>query len=108
MSSCDYNHMTSLAQFSIYIIYYISKHIMWSCHSIHMISLALISIYVTFLRDAGWIGGLTKVMIYPTCANQLQKIAVLATLIQALSGSRVVSYPVTHKQLKQTNSGYSR
>ena len=65
-------------------------------------------IYVTFLRDAGWIGGITKVAIYPMCANQHQKIAVLATLMQGLSGSRVVSYPVTCKQLKQTNSRYSR
>ena len=26
-------------------------------------------IYVTFLGDAGWIGGLTKVVIYPVCTN---------------------------------------
>ena len=57
---------------------------------------------VTLLRDAGWIGGLTKVAIYPTCTNQHQKIAVLATLIQGPSGSRVVSYPFTCKQQKQT------
>ena len=40
-----------------------------------------------------------------SCANQHQKIVVLATLIQGLSGSRVVSYPVTYKQQKQTNLG---
>ena len=63
---------------------------------------------VTVLGDTGWIGGLTKVMNYPICTNQHQKIVVLATPIPGLSGSRVVSYPVTYKQLKQTNSGYSR
>ena len=41
-------------------------------------------IYVTSVGDAGWIGGLTKVMIYPTCANLHQKIVVLATPIQGL------------------------
>ena len=30
----------------------------------------LYNIYVTILRDAGWIGGLTKVTIYTMCANQ--------------------------------------
>ena len=58
---------------------------------------------VTFLGDVGWIGGLTKVVIYPTCANSHQKIVVLATLIQGLSGSRVASYTPTCKQLKKTN-----
>ena len=58
---------------------------------------------VTILRDAGWIDGLTKVSIYLVCTNQHQKIAVLATLILDLSGSGVVSYPVTCKQQKQTN-----
>ena len=43
---------------------------------------------VTSLRDAGWIGWLTKVMIYPTCANSHCKIVVLATPILGLSGSR--------------------
>ena len=61
--------------------------------------------YATILRDAWWIGGLTKVMIYPTCAIQHQKIAVLAILIPNSSGSRVVSYPFTCKQQKQTNLG---
>ena len=61
---------------------------------------------VTSLGDAGWIGRLTKVVIYPTCANQHQKIAVLAAPIQGPSGSRVGSYPVTCKQQKQTNLGY--
>ena len=65
-------------------------------------------IYVTILRDAGWIGGLTKVAIYPTFTNRHQKIAVLTAPIPGLSGSRVVSYPVTHEQLKQTKSGYLR
>ena len=60
---------------------------------------------VTLLGDVGWIGGLTKVMIYPGCTNQHQKIAVLAAPIQGLSRSRVVSYPVTCKQQKQTNLG---
>ena len=32
--------------------------------------------------DTGWIGGLTKVAIYPTCANLLKKVAVLATPIR--------------------------
>ena len=32
--------------------------------------------------DAGWIGGLTKVEIYPVCTNSLQKVAVHATPIQ--------------------------
>ena len=53
---------------------------------------------VTLLRDAGWIGGLSKDAIYPTCTNQHQKIVVLATLKQGPSGSRVVSWPVTCKQ----------
>ena len=35
-------------------------------------------------RDTGWIGGLTKVVIYPMCANSLQKVVVHATLIQGL------------------------
>ena len=60
---------------------------------------------VTFLGDDGWIGGLTKVTIYPTCINLHQKIAVLAVLIQGSSGSRVASYLVTCKQLKKTNLG---
>ena len=30
-------------------------------------------------RDPGWIGGLTKVAIYPACANSLQQVAVHAT-----------------------------
>ena len=60
---------------------------------------------VTFLGDAGWIGVLTKVTIYPTCANLHWKIVVLAAPIQGLSGYRVASYPVTCKQLKKTNSG---
>ena len=41
-------------------------------------------IYVIFLGDARWIGGLTKVRIYPMCANLLQNIVVLATPIQGL------------------------
>ena len=60
---------------------------------------SIYSIYVTLLGDVGWIGGLTKVMISAVCANLHQKIAVLATLIQGSSGSRVGSYPVTGKQL---------
>ena len=63
---------------------------------------------VTSLRDAGWIGGFTKVTIYTMCVNQHQKIVVLAALIQGLSGSRVVSYLVTCKQQQQTNLGYLR
>ena len=47
---------------------------------------------VTHLGDAEWTGGLTKVMIYPTCTNLHQKIVVLAALILGLSGSREVSY----------------
>ena len=60
---------------------------------------------VTFLGDARWIGGLTKVVIYPMCANFHWKIAVLTTPIHGLSGSRVASYLVTCKQLKKTNLG---
>ena len=60
---------------------------------------------MTFLGDAAWIGGLTKVMIYPAYTNSHQKIAVLPAPIQGLSGYRVASYPVTCKQLKMTNSG---
>ena len=60
---------------------------------------------VTFLGDVGWIGGLTKVTIYVMFANLHQKIAVLATPIQGLSGSRVANHLVTCKQLK-TNLGY--
>ena len=63
---------------------------------------------VTVLRDAGWFCGLTKVTIYPACTNQHQKIAVLTAPIPGPSRSRVVSYPVTHKQLKQNNSGHLR
>ena len=52
--------------------------------------------------------GLTKVMLYPMCANLHQKIAVLATLIQGPmdTGWQVTWLPC--KQLKQTNSGYPR
>ena len=39
---------------------------------------------VAILGDAKWIGGLTKVTMYPVCANLHQKIAILATLIQGL------------------------
>ena len=57
------------------------------------------------LRDANWIGGLTKVAIYPMCAHLLRKIAVLATPIQGL---RDIGWQVTQltcKQLKQTTQG---
>ena len=47
---------------------------------------------VTSLGDAGWIHGLTKVTIYPTCVDSHQKNAVLATPIPGSSGSREVSY----------------
>ena len=60
---------------------------------------------VTFHWDAGWIGGLTKVMIYPMCTNSHWKIAVLVDPIWGLSGSWVASYLVTCKQLKKTNLG---
>ena len=60
---------------------------------------------VTFLGDTGCIGGLTKVTIYPMCANLHQKIAVLAAPIQGPRGYRGASYPVTYKQLKKANSG---
>ena len=65
-----------------------------------------ICVCVTKHRDAGWIGGLTKVMIYPMYANLHQKIVVLATPIQ---GPRHTGWYVTWltcKQLKQINSGY--
>ena len=52
----------------------------------------IFSIYVTLLRDAEWTSGLTKVTIYPICANSHWKTAVLAALIRGLSGSREVSY----------------
>ena len=63
---------------------------------------------VTILRDAEWIGGLTKVMIYPMGTNLHWKIAVLVTPIQGPmdTGWRVTWLPC--KQLKQTNSGYPR
>ena len=60
---------------------------------------------MTSLRDTGWISELTKVAIYATCANQHQKIAALATPVPGPSGYRVVSYPVTGKEQKQTNLG---
>ena len=60
---------------------------------------------MTYLGDARWINGLTKVVIYPECTNQHQKIAVLATLILGQSGSSMVSYQITFKQQKQTRVG---
>ena len=62
--------------------------------------------YVTFLGDARWIGGLTKVVIYPVCTNLHQMIVVLATLIQGLNGYIMASYPATCKQLKKANLGF--
>ena len=64
-----------------------------------------IDVSVTDLRDTRWIGGLSKVVILSHVCQSAPKIVVLVTLIQGPSGSRVVSYPVTCKQLKQTNSG---
>ena len=63
---------------------------------------------VTHHGDAGWIGGLTKVMIYPAYTNLHQRIAVLAAPIQGSSGSRGQATWLTCKQLKQTNSGCPR
>ena len=37
---------------------------------------------VTILRDVRWIGGLTKVPIYPLSTNSHQKIVVIAAPIQ--------------------------
>ena len=50
--------------------------------------------------DAGWIGGLTKVAIYPACTNSLQKVAVCATPIQ---GPRDIRWQTTQLTCKQLN-----
>ena len=63
---------------------------------------------VTKHRDTGWIGGLTKVVIYPRCTNLHWKITVLATAIQDLMDAGWWDTWLTHKQLKQTNSAYLR
>ena len=63
----------------------------------------MIHIYVTDVGDAVWIGGLTKVAIYPVCTNLLQKVAVLATPIQGLRDIRWQTTQLTCKQLSQTN-----
>ena len=46
-----------------------------------------------------WIGGLTKVVIYPICANMPQKVAVHATLIQGLRDIRQQTTWLSCKQL---------
>ena len=57
-------------------------------------------ICVRVLRDARWIGGLTKVVIYPACTNSLQKVAVHAALIQ---GPRDIRQWTTQLSCKQLN-----
>ena len=52
--------------------------------------------------------GLTKVVIYPTCVNSLQRVAVLATLIQGPIATGWPATQLTYKQLKHTNSRYPR
>ena len=59
-------------------------------------------------RDAEWVGRLTKVMIYPTCANLHWKIVALATPILDLRDAGWQDIWLTHKQLKQTNPGCPR
>ena len=59
-------------------------------------------------RAAEWNDRLTKVTIYPTCANLHQKIVVLATPIQGPMDSGWQDTWLTRKQLKHTNSGYPR
>ena len=90
-----------------------------NCHSLHCQTRPLGSCHFflglprdarneTILGEARWIGGLTKVAIYPMCTNSHQKNVVLATLIQ---GPRDTGWQVTwlmYKQLKHTNSGYPR
>ena len=85
---------------SVFNIVIIISYLNWTSTELFYVSVV---ICVTSLRDAGWISGLTKVTIYLMCTNQHQKIAVLAAPILGLSGLRVVSYPVTCKQQKQTN-----
>ena len=53
-------------------------------------------------------GGLTEVAIYPTCANSLWRVAVLATLIQGLIVTGWQATWLTYKQLKHMNSRYPR
>ena len=50
-------------------------------------------------------GGLTKVMIYPTCTNSLQRVAVLATLIQGLIVTGWQATQLTYKQLRHITQG---
>ena len=57
---------------------------------------------MTSLRDARWIGWLTKVTIYPARANLHQKIAVLAAPILGSSGSRGVSF-LANSQATEVN-----
>ena len=51
--------------------------------------------------DTGLVGALTKVVIYPACANSLQKVVVCATLIQGLWDTRQQTTWLTCKQLTQ-------
>ena len=52
--------------------------------------------------------GLTKVVIYPACATQLQRTAVLTFLIPGQIDAGWQATQLTHKQLKHTSSGCSR
>ena len=62
-----------------------------------------VCVCVVDVGDAGWTGGFTKVVIYPMCANSLQKVVVLATPIEGLWDIRWQTIQLTCKQLSQTN-----
>ena len=51
--------------------------------------------------NAGWIGGLTKVVIYPMGTNSLQKVVVHAAPIEGLWDIRQQTTGLTCKQLNQ-------
>ena len=44
--------------------------------------------------DTRWVGGLTKIAIYPTCANLLQKAVVHTAPILGSMGYKAANYPV--------------
>ena len=58
--------------------------------------------------NTGWIGGLTKVTIYPACTNLHQMIEVLATSIQGPRDTGWQATQLTCMQLKQASSGHLR
>ena len=61
-----------------------------------------------FLGTLDEFSGLIEVKIYPTCATQLQRAAVLAFLVLDQIDAGWQATQLAHKQLKHTNSGCPR